>query len=103
MAHGGGAFYGEGRPGVSRRGGPSGHGTLSHQCHCPHRSPGRPTNGEFNPPGALGCRGAPASAGALNHVWHPHAQNGPYFDSGSLHLDAFWHSDPKHRLTQLNI
>ena len=40
---------------------------------------------------AGGCRGSTV---------HPSA---PDFDSRSLHLDAFWHSDPKHRLTQLNI
>ena len=69
----------------------------------PHRSPGRPTNDEFNPSEALGGRGAPVSAGALNHIWHPHAQIGPYFDSESLHLGVFSHSDSKHRLTQLNV
>ena len=71
--------------------------------YLPHRSPGRPANDEFNPPEALGSRGAPISAGALNHIWRPHAQIGPYFDPEPLHLGAFLHSDPKHRLTQLNI
>jgi len=98
-----GAFHGEGSPGVSMRGGPGGHGTTPHQCHCPHRSPGRPTNGESNPPEALGCRGAPIPAGALNHIWHQHAQIGPYFGSEPLHLGVFWGSNSKHRLTQLNI
>ena len=30
------AFHGEESPGVSMRGGPGGHGTTPHQCHCPH-------------------------------------------------------------------
>ena len=73
-----GAFHGEGRPGVSRRGDPGGHGTSSHQCHCPHRSPGRPTNDESSPSEALGCRRAPVSVGALNGIWHLHVQIGSY-------------------------
>ena len=86
----------------------AGAGRDTHQAtydayYLPHRSPGRPTNGEFNPPGALGCHGAPVPAGALNHIWHPHVQIGPYFDPESLHLGVPWHSDPKHRPTQLNI
>ena len=86
----------------------AGAGRDTHQAtydayYLPHRSPGRPTNDEFSPSEALGCRRAPVSVGALNHIWHLHVQIGPYFDSESLHLDAFWHSDPKHRLTQLNI
>ena len=59
-----------------------GAGRDAHQAtydvyHYPHRSPRRPANGEFSPPEALGCRRAPVSAGALNHICTPMPKMGP--------------------------
>ena len=33
----------------------------------------------------------------------PMPKLGPILTPNPFHLDVFWHSDPKHRLTQLNI